>query len=70
MRQGGKKQMKKAIITILALVLLVSMFCATAMASHGDITVKTTKLYADSAMKAYVGTIPAYTALVVRSNDS
>ncbi len=62
--------MKKAIITILALVLLVSMFCATAMASHGDITVKTTKLYADSAMKAYVGTIPAYTALVVRSNDS
>jgi len=62
--------MKKTIITILAVALLLSMFCATAMASHGDITVKATKLYADSAMTMYVGTIPAYTALVVRSNDS
>ena len=62
--------MKKTIITILEVALLLSMFCATAMASHGDITVKATKLYADSAMTMYVGTIPAYTALVVRSNDS
>lgn len=62
--------MKKTVITILAVALLLSMFCATAMASHGDITVKATKLYADSTMTTYVGTIPAYTALVVRSNDS
>ena len=62
--------MKKAILTILAVSLLLTMFCAQAMASHGDITIKAAKVYADSAKKDYVGTIPAYTALVVRSNDS
>ena len=62
--------MKKTLITVLAVSLLVTMFCAQAMASYGDITVKTTKVYADTAMKKYVGSIPACTALVVRSNDS
>ena len=62
--------MKKAILTILAVSLLLTMFCAQALASHGDITIKAAKVYADSAKKEYVGTIPAYTALVVRSNDS
>ena len=62
--------MKKTLATILAAVLLLTMFCATALASHGDITVKPAKLYVDPEMKEYVGTIPAYTALVVRSNDS
>jgi len=62
--------MKKIIVTVLAVSLLLAMFCAQALASHGDITVKATKLYADSAMTEYVGTIPAYTALVVRANDS
>ena len=62
--------MKKRILTALAVALLLSMFCAQAMASHGDITIKNAKVYSDPAMKDYVGTIPAYTALVVRSNDS
>jgi len=62
--------MKKITITVLALSLLLVMFCAQALASHGDITIKAAKLYSDSAMTEYVGTIPAYTALVVRSNDS
>ena len=62
--------MKKTMITLLAISLLLAMFCGQALASHGDITVKAAKVYADSAMTEYVGTIPAYTALVVRSNDS
>ena len=62
--------MKRIIMTTLAVALLLTMFCATAMASHGDLTMKAAKLYADPAMTDYVGTIPAYTALVVRSNDS
>ena len=62
--------MKKITITVLALSLLLVMFCAQALASHGDITVRAAKLYADSAMTEYVGTIPAYTALVVRANES
>ena len=62
--------MKKRILTALAVALLLSMFCAQAMASHGDITIKNAKVYSDPTMKDYVGTIPAYTALVVRSNDS
>ena len=62
--------MKKITITVLALSLLLVMFCAQALASHGDITVRAAKLYSDSAMTEYVGTVPAYTALVVRSNDS
>lgn len=62
--------MKKIIVTVLAVSLLLAMFCAQALASHGDITIKAAKLYSDSAMTEYVGTIPAYTALVVRANDS
>ena len=62
--------MKRIIMTTLTVALLLTMFCATAMASHGDLTMKAAKLYADPAMTDYVGTIPAYTALVVRSNDS
>ena len=62
--------MKKTMITMLAVSLLLAMFCGQALASHGDITVKATKVYADAKMTVYRGTIPAYTALVVRSNDS
>ena len=62
--------MKRISITVLAVMLLLAIFCAQALASHGDLTIKATKLYKDSAMKEYVGTLPAYTALVVRSNDS
>ena len=62
--------MKKTVMTILAVALLLTVFCATGLASHGDITVKAAKAYADPALKDYVGTIPAYTSLLVRSNDS
>ena len=62
--------MKKTILTVLAVSLLLTLFCGAALASHGDLTVKAAKAYADSTMKEYVGTIPAYTAVVVRSNDS
>lgn len=62
--------MKRVVLTILAVSLILTMFCAQALASYGDITIKAANVYADSAMKQYVGTIPAYTALVVRSSDS
>ena len=62
--------MKRISITVLAVMLLLAIFCAQALASHGDLTIKATKLYKDSSMKEYVATLPAYTALVVRSNDS
>lgn len=62
--------MKRIVLTVLAVSLILTMFCAQALASYGDITIKTANVYADSAMKQYVGKIPAYTALVVRSSDS
>lgn len=62
--------MKKMLLTVLAVALLLTMFCSQAMASYGDITIKAAKAYSDSKMTQYAGTIPAYTALIVRSNDS
>ena len=61
--------MKKMLVTMLAVALLLALFCGSAMASFGDITIKAAKAYTDSAMTDYAGTIPAYTALVVRAND-
>ena len=62
--------MKKMLLTVLAVALLLTMFCSQAMASYGDITIKAAKAYSDSKMTQYAGTIPAYTALIVRSNES
>ena len=62
--------MKRIVLTVLAVSLILTMFCAQALASYGDITIKEANVYADSSMKQYVGKIPAYTALLVRSNDS
>jgi len=61
--------MKKSMVAILAVVLIMTLLCGQALASTGDITIKAAKAYSDPAMKKYVGTIPAYTALVVRSHD-
>lgn len=61
--------MKKTLIAIVAAALVLTMLCGQALAVSGDITVKGVKAYSDSSMKNCVGTIPAYTALVVRSYD-
>lgn len=62
--------MKRKMIAILAAALLVAMLCGQAMATSGDLTIKAVKAYSDSARTNYVGTIPAYTSLLVRSYDS
>lgn len=62
--------MKKTLVAILMAALVLSMFCGSALAAVGDITIKDAKVYSDPAMTVYLGTIPAYTALVVRSYDS
>ena len=66
----GEIHMKKTMIAILAVALILTMLCGQALAASGDITTKSVKAYADAAMTKYVGTIPAYTALVVRSHDT
>lgn len=62
--------MKKMLIALTAAVLALVLLCGTALAVSGDITTKDAKAYSDAAMTDYVGTIPAYTALVVRSYDN
>ena len=61
--------MKKMLVTMLAVALLLALFCGSAMASFGDITIKAARAYTDTAMTEYAGTIPAYTALLVRAED-
>ena len=62
--------MKKTMIAIMAVALVLTMLCGQALAATGDLTIKDAKAYSDAAMKDYLGTIPAYTALLVRSYDS
>ena len=62
--------MKKTTVAIIAAVLMLTMLCGGALATSGDLTVANVKAYSDSAMTNYVGTIPAYTALVVGSYDT
>ena len=62
--------MKKTIISILAVALMLTVLCGSALAASGDLTVTSVKAYSDSAMTNYVGTIPAYTSVVVRSYDN
>ena len=61
--------MKKKLIAILTLTLIAALLCGTALAYEGDVTIKSAKAYADAKMTQYAGTIPAGTALVVRSYD-
>ena len=62
--------MKKMMVAVLAVALVLAMFCGQAFAYNGDITTKDAKAYSDAAMKNYVGTIPAGTSLLVRSYDA
>ena len=62
--------MKKTALSILAVVLLLTLVCGTALASTGDITIKAAKAYADPDFKYYIGTIPKYTAVQVRAYGS
>ena len=59
--------MKRTLTAILATAMLAALLCGQALAEVGDITVEDAKAYSDAAMTECVGTIPAYTALVVRS---
>lgn len=62
--------MKKIALSILAVVLLLTLVCGTALAVTGDITVKAAKAYADPNFTKYVGTIPAKTSVLVRAYGS
>lgn len=62
--------MKKTMIAILAMALLLTLFCGTALAYNGDLTTTATKAYSSPAMTEYVGTIPAGTSVLVRSYDA
>lgn len=61
--------MKKAIILALSVMLILTMFCAQALAAGGDITIREVKAYSDPEMTNYVGTIPTATSLLVRSYE-
>ena len=62
--------MKKTIVAILAMALLLTLFCGVALAVTGDLTTVDTKAYSTPAMTEYVGTIPAGTAVLVRSYEN
>ena len=59
--------MKKAAFSILAVVMLLSLVCGSALAVTGDITVKKAKAYADAAMTLYMGEIPKGTSVAVHA---
>ena len=59
--------MKKAAFSILAIVMLLTLVCGSALAATGDITVKKANAYADPDLKLYMGTIPKYTSVLVRA---
>ena len=61
--------MKKALVAILAVTLVLTVFCASSLAVTGDVTRREAKAYTDAAMTDYAGTIPAATALLIRSYD-
>lgn len=61
--------MKKALVAILAVSLILAVFCASSLAVVGDVTRREAKAYTDAAMTNYAGKIPAATALLVRSYD-
>ena len=62
--------MKKTMMAILAMALLLTLFCGSALAYSGDLTTDVAKAYADAAMTKYVGTVPAGTSVLVRSYDA
>ena len=62
--------MKKFALSILAVVLMLTLLCGTALAWTGDLTLKATKAYADPGLSIYIGTIPKYTSVLVRGSGS
>lgn len=62
--------MKKIALSLLAVVLMLTLVCGTALAVTGDITVKAAKAYSDPELTKYVGTIPKYTSVLVRAYGS
>lgn len=63
----GILRMKKYIVSMIAVMLLVSMFCAQGFA-YGDVTVRKVNAYSDEDMTELIGTIPRYTAVVVKDS--
>ena len=62
--------MKKTLMAILAMALMLTLFCGSALAYTGDLTTSNALAYADAAMTTFVGVIPAGTSVLVRSYDS
>ncbi|MBR1821558.1 MAG: hypothetical protein IJ769_08050 [Clostridia bacterium] len=61
--------MKKTMVATLAVALLLTLLCGTALAYNGDLTATDAKAYSNASMTEYVGTIPAGTSVLVRSYD-
>lgn len=59
--------MKKTALSVLAIVMLLSLVCGSALAATGDITIKAAKAYADTDMTLYMGTIPKNTSVLVHA---
>lgn len=62
--------MKKKLFVVMAVALIAVMLCAQALASTGDLTIKSANVYSDAEMTNKVGTVPSWTSLMVRSHDS
>jgi len=62
--------MKKFAISTVAVVLLLTLVCASAFALTGDLTIKSAKAYADPDFTKYIGTIPKNTSVLVRAYGS
>ena len=62
--------MKKFALSMLAVALLLTLVCGSALAVTGDMTTRAVKAYADPEMKNCIGTIPKFTSLLVRASGS
>ena len=62
--------MKKLLPAALALALALCLLCAPALAAAGDVTTRAARAYSDAELTHYIGTVPAYTAVAVRSYGS
>ena len=60
--------MKRFVISVIAVLLLMSIFCVQAFA-YGAVTRRNVDAFVDEGMTVPLGTIPIYTAVTVRDND-
>ena len=58
--------MKKTLAALLAVTLL-TLCCASALAYSGDVTLCAVEAFSDKEGKNYVGTVPAYTSILVNA---